>query len=208
MKTNTKIRFTALIAAVACSLGMGASASAWGPERPTYLNDHPADHAVFNSITNNPVIGDERDFVRIVEKKADDQPKDVYSNNLELEAGKDYEVFIYYHDNASATYNDAAHNYVGVAANTRVVSNFPDQLAAGEQGQVSGIIRSTSTEPAEVWDEANIKAKEAMTLHYVAASAKLQNNWGANGSVLSTALFSPEGTFVGLNELNRVCHEP
>lgn len=40
----------------------------WGPKRPTYTNEHPADHPVFNSITNNAAVGDERDFVRIEEK--------------------------------------------------------------------------------------------------------------------------------------------
>lgn len=40
----------------------------WGPERPLYSLQETADHAVFNSMTDNPAIGDERDFVRIAEK--------------------------------------------------------------------------------------------------------------------------------------------
>lgn len=75
---------------------------AWGPERPTYTNEHPADHAVFNSITNNAAVGDERDFVRIEEKNSG-RP---YTSAIEVEAGKQYEVYIYYHNDASKTYND------------------------------------------------------------------------------------------------------
>lgn len=138
---------------------------ALGLERPTYTNDAPADHVVFNSITDNPVLGDGRDFVRIVEKKTGDEPKDDYTSDIELEAGKDYEVFIYYHNNASATFNDKAHDYVGVSRKTRMVTTFPDELKADQKSQVSGIIRSENAEPAEVWDEAYITAKEDMTLH-------------------------------------------
>ena len=43
-----------------------------------------------------------------------------------------------------------------------------------------------------------------MTLHYVEGSAKIYNNWKANGRVLSINLFSDKGTFLGLNELNGI----
>lgn len=205
-----KNKFLTLGMAVGLALVSAPSALAWGPDRPTYTNAAPADHAVFNSITDNPVLGDERDFVRIVEKKSDSETKDTYSNNLELEAGKDYEVFIYYHNNASSTFNDAAHNYAGVSRNTRVITDFPDELAAGQQGQVSAIIRSDNASPQEVWDEAYITAKEDLTLHFVTGSAKLQNDWDANGSMMPRAIFDNEGAFLGVNELNGIvlgCYE-
>ena len=174
--------------------------SAWGPERPTYTNEQPADHATFNSITNNAAVGDERDFVRI-EEKSSGRP---YSSDITIEPGKQYEVYIYYHNDASMTYNGAEHDYVGVARDVRLLSNFPDELSAGERGVVNGIISSSNAEPEMVWDEAYITASEDMTLHYVEGSAKIYNDWGVNGSVLSINLFSDEGTFLGLNELNGV----
>ena len=67
---------------------------------------------------------------------------------------------------------------------------------------MAGRITSTSTDPEVVWDEAYVTAKEAITLHYVTGSAKFHNDWEANGQVLSTNLFSSEGTFLGLNDLN------
>lgn len=173
---------------------------AWGPERPTYTNGATADRPVFNSITDNAAVGDERDFVRIAEKK----PGATYVSDLEIEAGKQYEVYIYYHNDASETYNDKAHNYAGVARDVRLSSGFPQELEANERGKVVGIITGSNTEPRQVWDEAYITAKESMTLHYVTGSAKIYNGFAVNGSVLPDTLFTDTGTFIGLNSLNGV----
>lgn len=171
---------------------------AWGPERPTYTMENPADHVTFNSITNNSAIGDEREFVRIVDKAAGGK----YVTEMEIEANKDYEVYIYYHNNASRTLNDKAHNYKGVAYNTKLATDFPSKLAAGERGQVYASISSPTATPEKVWDEAFITAKEDMTLHYVTGSAKIHNSWDTNGAIVPTYMFSPEGTYLGMNELN------
>lgn len=186
------------LALVLASAGAPA-VSAWGPNRPTYTNENPADHAVFNSITNNAAVGNERDFVRIAEKGNGS----TYVSELTIEPNKQYEVYIYYHNDASGIYNDAAHDYVGVARDTRLSSLFPASLKAGERGQVDGTITSSTTDPAAVWDEAYITAKEDLTLHYVTGSAKIYNSWGTNGANLSSErLFSQEGTLLGLNQLN------
>ena len=157
-----------------------------------------SDHAVFNSIIDNAAVGDERDFVRIEEKGSGRD----YSSEIILEAGKQYEVYIYYHNDASETYNDQAHDLAGVARDVRLSSDFPKRLAANERQAVTGRITSTTTNPEAVWDEAYVTAKEAMTLHYVTGSAKIYNQWASNGSTLSINLFSPEGTFLGQNTLN------
>lgn len=198
---NIKKMMMGVVAAALCvPMILGQSAQAWGPERETYTNQHPADHAVFNSITNNAAVGDERDFVRIEEKNSGR----TYSSEIVLEAGKQYEVYIYYHNDASETYNDAAHNYVGWAHNVRLSSSFPHELEKNERQAVTGKITSTNTQPEAVWDEAYVTAKEAMTLHYVTGSARIYNQWGANGSVLSTNLFTETGTFLGMDELDGV----
>lgn len=197
---HTKIKILSLSLAALVSLSLATPTLAWGPERPTYTNQNPADHAVFNSIVDNAAVGDERDFVRIVEKDTGNE----YVSELEIEAGKQYEVYIYYHNDASETFDDTAHGYVGVARDVRLASAFPHELKAGERQAVTGKITASNTDPLAVWDEAYITAKEAMTLHYVTGSAKIYNGWGVNGSVLSTSLFSTEGTFLGLNELNGI----
>ncbi len=169
----------------------------WGPERPMFTNENPATYAVFNSIKNNAAIGDERNFVRIVEKGTCKE----YVSDLEIEAGKQYEVYIYYHNNASETYNDAKHNYKGVARGVRVATDFPSRLAKDEAGAVIGKIMADNTNPLAVWDGACVRAQEPMTLHYVEGSAKIYNGGPVNRSVLSTKIFSKEGTLVGFSEL-------
>ncbi len=196
--TNIKTGALAGVMAIILPLLQVTGVSAWGPERPTYTNEKPADHAVFNSITNNAAVGDERDFVRIEEKNSGRE----YSSEIIIEPGKQYEVYIYYHNDASETYNDKAHDYVGIAFDTRLASSFPQKLAKNERGAVTGRITSSTTDPEAVWDEAYVTAKEAVTLHYVTGSAKIYNQWPVNGSVLSTNLFSSQGTFIGLDELN------
>lgn len=199
-KIYRKLSFAVALAFMTTLL-MAPATYAWGPaDRPTYTNQDPADHAVFNSITNNAAVGDERDFVRVEEKNSGR----AYSSDIEVEAGKQYEVYIYYHNDASATFNDRAHGYAGVARDVRLASKFPTELAAGERGTISGKIMASNTDPLEVWDEAYITAKQDMTLHYVEGSAKIYNGYKVNGSVLSTNLFSDMGTFIGLNELNGV----
>lgn len=186
-------------------------AHGWGPDRQIYTNEHLADYPVFNSIKDNLVLGDERDFVRIVElRENDEDSKNTYVNSLEIEPGKQYEVFIYYHNNAASKYNNEDNDYSGVAWNVRISSSFPLSLVKGEKGTVCGCITSTNTNPESVWDSAQIIAKEDVTLHFVVASAKIHNDWESSESILSTNLFSKEGTFIGMNELNGMifgCYE-
>lgn len=70
MKQKLKISLMGVAVALATPLVLAPTTLAWGPERPSYTNEHPADHAVFNSITNNAAVGNEFDFVRIEEKSS------------------------------------------------------------------------------------------------------------------------------------------
>ena len=71
MKKINNIKTISLATALGLSLTGFISASAWGPERATFTMENPASYPTFNSITDNPTIGDERDFVRVGEINAD-----------------------------------------------------------------------------------------------------------------------------------------
>ena len=177
---------------------------AWGPERKLFTNNEPATYPVFNSITDNAGVGDERDFVRIAEISTDGH-KNTYVNNLKVEPGKSYEVWIFYHNNASATFNDETHDYSGVARSVRVSSWFSPVVKPGEGGEVDGKITASNTNPEKVWDEAYLTSDENVYLHYHLASAKVLNdNWPTNGAGLATSLFTDKGTFIGIDKLNGV----
>ncbi|MBR3168903.1 DUF11 domain-containing protein [Candidatus Saccharibacteria bacterium] len=202
-KITQKIPKTiAIFAAIAATGFISSGAYAWGPDRPTFTMEKPATYPTFNSIVDNPTIGDERDFVRVGQINADVTE---LSNEVEVVPGHQYLVYIYFHNNASATYNDAAHNHSGVAVATTMASSFSTVLTPGERATITGTITAKNSNPGSVWDEAYMTTKTPkVLLHYVTGSAKIYNDWKANGSIVPSSLFTKDGTLVGLNELNGV----
>lgn len=198
IKKITKLTLLTLVA----GFSLTASVSAWGPERATFTMESPASYPIFNSITNNPTIGDERDFVRVGEINADVTNM---GNEVEVIPGKQYLVYIYFHNNASSTYNTSAYQNVGIALKTRMSTTFPTVLTSSEKGTVSATITAENSDPRSVWDEAYFTTKtEKVLLNYVEGSAKIYNDWGTNGSIMPSSLFTEAGTLLGLNALNGV----
>lgn len=202
IKSKKKLGFLSLATTLGVSMLSIAAASAWGPERTTFTMENPATYPTFNSITNNPTIGDERDFVRVGEINADVTD---LTNEIEVVPGRQYLVYIYFHNNASATFNDSAHNHSGVAVRSRMASSFSTVLTPQNKGTITATITADNTNPASVWDEASMTTQtEKVLMHYVAGSAKIYNDWAANGSVMPSSLFTETGTLIGLNALNGV----
>lgn len=192
-------RTWAATAVVTAVIAIPASLLAWGPTRPTYTMGHPADHVTFNSITDNPAHGDERNFVQI--RNVTDNGK--FGENVTLTAGKEYEVYAFYHNNASTELNDAAHNYVGIAHGAYMRAELPASVAAGTTGRVNGYVGASNASPKEVWDEAFMKndSGAAMDLRIVPGSAKITSNGAVNGAALPDALYTT-GTSLGYTKLD------
>lgn len=203
---NKSFRIKSISASIAASFGISlmiaSSVSAWGPERTTFTMEKPATYPTFNSITNNPTIGDERDFVRIGKINADVTD---LKNEIEVEPGNQYLVYVYFHNNASSTYNDSAHNNSGVALQTRMATSFSTVLTPEKKGEVTATIKANNSNPAAVWDEAYMTTKtEKVLMRYVEGSAKIRNDWKTNGGIMPQSLFTQEGALLGLNALNGV----
>jgi len=171
------------------------SAMAWGPARSTFTMEAPASYPTFNSITNNPVLGDERNFVRVAEVGAGG----TFVNEIKVVPGKEYEVYIGYHNNAAYNLNSTG---VGIAQQVRLSTQFPSVVTPEQKGKVSAIISASNTNPPEVWDEAYFTSTEKVTLRYKVGSAKIYNSWATNGQVLPSSLFSVSGTYLGANTLD------
>ena len=155
------------IAVLAIGILSGSSASAWGPERDTFTMEKPATYPTFNSITNNPTIGDERDFVRVGEIDADETN---LKNEVKVVPGREYLVYIYFHNNASSTFNTKENNYSGVARTTRMSSAFSKVLTPQNKATISATVTADNANPGSVWDEAYLTTDtEKVTLRYVAA---------------------------------------
>jgi uncharacterized repeat protein (TIGR01451 family) len=173
---------------------VSAESKAWGPERPTYEWAHPADHVTFNSITDNIRIGDERNFVRI--RKAG--TTDTLGDEVELEVGEEYEVSIWYHNNAATIYNAEKYDYKGVAKNVRLRIEQPEKVAANTNAIIKGIISADNADPKEVWDIAYAHTTSAVYLRYVPNSAVIHSLGTIDGQILdSNAMFGEKGVMLG-----------
>lgn len=201
--TKKQLKMLSFFAAI-LGLGLAAapSVSAWGPERTTFTMESPASYPTFNSITDNPTIGDERDFVRVGEINAD---VTALGNEVEVVPGRQYLVYIYFHNNASSTFNYPEYDRVGIAKKTHMASSFSTVLTPENRGTITGTITAENSDPTSVWDEAYMTTTtEKVLLHYVAGSAKIYNDWQTNDTVLSTDLFTKDGVTIGLTGLNGI----
>ena len=182
------------IAAVAAVAATGALvAFAWGPSRTTYTLEKPATKVTFNSITNNnKEVGDERYFVS-ASPYTGDASKNHWTDNTQVENGKEYVVRMYVHNNAASNLNLTAKDvkaYVVLPTTT------------GTEITVSGKITSSNADPVSVWDETTFKSKngEKFNLAYVDGTAKYYNNAGT--FKLGTSVFTNSGQLLGYSKMD------
>ena len=170
----------------------------WGPERKTFTWEDPAPYATFNSITNNPQLGDERNFVRIREVKDNEH----YGDKVTLEAGKTYEVYIYYHNNADG--HEVGKTAIGIADGASVKSSFPATVKAGERASVSATIFASDTDPLEVWDGAYMNPSQDLYLRYVPGTAIIHNGGALNGQSIGPDYLFGDGALLGYNKFSGI----
>ena len=139
-------RFSAVIAIIAAAIIVPAAVLAWGPDRPTFSGATPATYPVFNSMVDNPQIGDERNFVRIREAGVGN-----YVNQVTFEPGKVYEVSVYFHNNAASNLNASGQ---GQAKDVTLKMEVPNVVTGGVNAALTGTIAASNTNPLKVWDEA------------------------------------------------------
>ena len=162
---------------------------AWGPARPSFTIEKPADYITFNSITNNPVIGgDEKDFVGIREVGSNAK----WTNNMKVQNGKEYYVRMYVHNNAASNLNLVAEN---VVAKLNVPTTTTKNVTV--QGQIS----ASNAKPNTVWDEATFSSDNDFNLAYVAGSALFENN-GMGTTKLPDSIVNNTGAKLGYDKLD------
>lgn len=184
---------------------------AYGPERPTYTIEVPADHITFNSITNDPEIGDERNFVGARDAATGDngmnnQWKD---NEITVEEGHEYIIRVYVH-------NNAAQNLKLVANNVKAFVNLP--TATAKSMDVFGTVSADNATPKEVYDHVTLKSDKNFNIVPVEGSIKWENNCigsnhptgdcpagvGGNGPVVINGydLFTSKGLLLGYSAMD------
>lgn len=164
------------------------AASGWGPDRPTYTWAHPADHITFNSITDNPVAGDERQFYT-----ANQVGVANYSHSLPVTDNEEVTLRAYFHNNASADLNLVAHN-------TTMKMTLPSGEATDQTTQA--YISADNANPTSVWDTVHLTSDKAFTLEYEQGSAKLFNNVFKSGTALSDSIVTASGAPLGYDKID------
>jgi len=162
---------------------------AWGPGRDTFTMAQPADHVTFNSITDNPNIGDERNFVGIRESGTTGNWQDTQS----VQAGKEYVVRLYVHNNAAANLNLVARN---------VTAKVGLPTSTGKSIEVQGFINSSNATPTEVYDHATFTGAQDFNLAYVPGTLKYYNNANGNGFTIPESIFTNSGAKLGYTSMN------
>jgi uncharacterized repeat protein (TIGR01451 family)/LPXTG-motif cell wall-anchored protein len=170
-------------------IAIPASLLAWGPGRATFTMANPASYVTFNSITDNPNIGDERNFVAIRESGTNGLWKDTQS----VEAGKEYVVRLYVHNNAAANLNLIAQN---------VTAKVSLPTSTGKSIEVQGFINSSNATPTEVYDHATFTGSKDFNLAYVAGSLKYYNNANGNGFTIPESIFTNSGAKLGYTSMD------
>lgn len=176
-------RFSAVVAMIAAAIIVPAVVLAWGPDRPTYTIEQPADHVTFNSITNNPNYGDERNFVTIKDNTFAGPGN--WVDEITVQNNKEYTVRMYVHNNAASNLNLVAQN---------VAAKFSVPTYSAKNVQIDGFLSSSNATPGVVFDQANFKSNTNFNLSYVAGSAKYINNVFTSGTALPDSVVSTGAT--------------
>ena len=181
-----------------------------------YINP-AASYTLFNRFIDRPTDAadpsspriDERNFVQICEIDPNtDNCTNNYVDNINVTAGKQYQVYVMYHNNG-ATLSNGDQNPLYSSHNAKMKTIVPDNLEANTETQISSTISwDTPGQPGKtsaVWDEAFVKSNSKVDLRYVSGSAKIHMNkldtsnniTGVVEKVMPTNLFGEDGTFIG-----------
>ena len=192
MIRQASLRTKAVVAMAVATVIVPAAVLAWGPvDRPTYTVANPADHITFNSITDNPHVGDERGFVRV--KDAANTNAGGWTDEVKIQPGKEYLVQMYVH-------NNAADNLNLVAKNVRVTANVPTEV--GKKLEINGFVSADNATPQKVWDQTTFTSDQDFSLSYQAGSAVYYNNKFLNGTPLGDNLVMAGGAQVGYEKMD------
>lgn len=196
--SNAPKRFQALVLMAAAAVIVPAAVFAWGPDRELFTMEEPASYVTFNSITNNPTHGDERNFVQVKQSDADNS---TYADSIALTPGKKYSVYVYYHNNAADSYNASGE---GVAVDSFARVEIPGLVKSGSTGtKAVGFVGASNAKPKQVWDDISFSNSTAgdIALRYVPGSAKIYSNGAVDGMTVSDNIVTT-GAPLGYDKLD------
>jgi len=165
---------SSLVAVAAVVLGGSAAvyaAATFGPSRPTFTWASPANYITFNSITDNPTWGDERQLLKV---RNATQGSGSNATATQVTDNEDVLMTVYFH-------NDAESGLNLVATNTTVKFNLPSGPATTVTP--TAYITADNATPHQVYASADLTSSTPFTVTYEAGSAKLYTNYVSGVSV-------------------------
>jgi hypothetical protein len=125
--------------------------------------ESPSPYAVLNSITNDPAVGDERNFFRV----RHDAEGTTYTDAVDVEPGDVLKVAIWFR-------NAAADNLAGSAATVHGLECQLITTASSQTHAIGATLRGRNV--VTVWDGAVIHADVPVNVQYVNGSATFRTN--------------------------------
>ncbi|MDO8335927.1 MAG: PKD domain-containing protein [Candidatus Saccharibacteria bacterium] len=185
-------RLYALVLIAVGVIGLGIATFAYGPDRTTFTAANPATYVTFNSITDAPGFGDERNFTWA--RPVNGSVNSWQTDELNVQDGQEYFVRVRVHNNAAA--NLDLH-----ATNTRVSASIPTTL--GNSANVQATVSANNANPQQVWDGVVLKGAERFSIGYVPGSARYYNSQNANaGFPIDDSVFTTSGAQVGYKAMD------
>jgi len=187
--TARKIAAASVAAILIALLPAVVAFANWGPTRPTFTWAQPANYITFDSITDNPTVGDERPFFS---GKVSTDPGNVV-DNIHVNDNDVVNLRVFFH-------NDAAANLNLVATNTHVNVYLPKVAATSTFA--TSTITADNANPAVVSDTVDFNGDRPFTLEYLPGSAHITSNGAVNGATLSDNIVTSSGALIGYNALD------
>jgi uncharacterized repeat protein (TIGR01451 family)/LPXTG-motif cell wall-anchored protein len=189
-------RFSAVALIIAAAVIIPTVALAWGPSRETFTIANPSDHVQFNSITDNPNVGDERNFVGVRESGS----ANTWYDSLNVQSGKTYTVRMYVHNNAATSLNLVANNVTAKVDLPTTTGKSVDINGFISASNVGANTKGNNGAYAEVYDDAKLTSTQDFNLAYVAGSLKYDNNAGT--FTLPESIFTSNGAKLGYSQMD------
>lgn len=211
---NIPKRYTVAVVTAALLAIPVIAFAGFGPNRPVYDYNKPCnpndsdkydrcgslEGPVFNSFVNTPTYGDERNFARVAEVVDGQSPVEAdFAETKTAQAGKEYWVRTFVHNNANVSTNDGQGE--GVARDTKVRVAIAEGTANGVD--VMSYVSASNATPGTVWDSATLaNSNRAFSVSYVPGSAKIYNRAHQTGLALPDSIVSANGAPIGYDQMN------
>ena len=165
----------------------------WGPERDPQYYEAPPEFCILNSIINSGYTDfeDERQFIKVRSSSKS------WLSEATVEDGSDLEIKVLVSNDAASYLNSSEYDEKGLAKDcilSITIKSNPD----GKSSEITATVKSSTTNPAEVWAKALIKHEYPVRLTYVPDTFRGSQSEAVDNQAASD-IFSSDGYQISLS---------